>query len=406
MSYSRAGISFCRPRGVLRSVWVCLSVAGLTRARNPLVTSRAAIAGIFLILCVPALGQSATRALLEQALDEPANIDLADVRLGDAIRQIAQVTGVPIHIPPDVLDLAPHGSETIVRRIEIRDTTLRHGLSELLSPLGMTFRVSDDHVEVQLVEALRCLGRSPTWEELDTLGELSMLEPGLNGEHLDRLRTRIRFQVEASTAWTSLSSSIHRIGAGSGVDVLTQACAALEWGWCFDGRQIVVASAAAQFHQRLGKPISLRMSFRPLIEVLQALGREAGVAVRVEPGALQSLPRQVRKNFSIIAKDTSVEEILERIAAATGLGYLIEPGGVLFFKVGEASGMAPAVSTGLAEPVPDGDPYVGKVVVPLPDGRSVEWLIRRSELPPDLRAMREKALQEAFDAIRAQFESK
>ena len=406
MSCSRVGISFCRLYCGLRSVRACRSVAGLTRKRSALVAYQAAIAGIFLVLCVPALGQSATRALVEQALDEPANIDLSDVRLGDAIRQIAQMTGVPIHIPPDVLDLAPYGAETIVRRIEIHDTTLRDGLSELLSPLGMTFRVSDDHVEVQLVEVLRCLGRSPTWEELDTLAELSMLEPGLNGEHLDRLRTRIRFQVEDSTAWTSLSSSIRGIGAGSGVDVLTQACAALEWGWCFDSRHIVVASAAEQFHQRLVQPISLRMSFRPLIEVLQALGREAGVAVRVEPGALHSLPRQVRKNFSIIAQNTSVEEILERIAAETGLGYLIEPGGVLFFKVRETSGMASDASTGLAEPVPDGDPYVGKVVVPLPDGRSMEWLIRRSELPPDLRAMREKALQEAFEAIRAQSESK
>ena len=301
---------------------------------------------------------------------------------------------------------SPYGGETIVRRIELRDMSLRRGLMELLSPLGMTFRVSNDHVEVQLVDVLRCLGRAPTWEELDTLSRLSTLTPGLNDDHLAQLKTLIRFDVADLNAWTSLSAAIRRIGAGSGVDLLTQACADFRWGWCFDGRGIVVASAAAQYRHRLMRPVSLRMSFRPLIEILQALGRESGVTVRTEPGALQSLPRQVRKSFTIIAKDVPVEQVLDRIAAETGLGYLIEPDGVLFFKVRDHSG-APSVDS-MESTAPDvaSDPYVGKIVVPLPDGKTAEWLIRRSELPPDLRAIREQDLQAAFEAIRAKSGSK
>lgn len=353
-----------------------------------------------MVFCVSVPAQTTTQTLVEQALDEPANIALDNVRLGDAIQQISQATGVPIYLPPDVLDFAPYGAETVVRRMELRDMPLRRGLMELLSPLGMTFRVSNDHVEVQLVDVLRCLGRAPMWEELDTLAKLSSLAPGLIDEHLAQLRTLIRFDVADPNPWTSLSAAIRRIGAGSGVDALTRACDDLQWGWCFESRGIVVASAAAQHRQRLMRLVSLRMSFRPLIEILQALGREAGVAVRTEPGALQSLPRQVQKSFTIIAKDVPVEQVLDRIAAETGLGYLIEPDGVLFFNVRDPTDTSSVGS--MESPGPDvaRDPYVAKIIVPLPEGKTAEWLIRRSELPPDLRALRAQDLQSAFEAIR------
>ena len=76
-------------------------------------------------------------------------------------------------------------------------------------------------------------------------------EPSDNDDHLAQLKTLIRFDVADPNAWTSLSAAIRRIGAGSGVDVLTQACADFQWGWCFESRGIVVASAAAQYRQRL-----------------------------------------------------------------------------------------------------------------------------------------------------------
>ena len=258
-------------RGIPRAAWRCRSVELWRPGNRRRAACRRVILGVLSAVCASVHGQTATRALVEQALDEPTNIVLDDVRLGDAIQKISQASGVPIYLPPDVLEKAPYGRETIVRRIELREMSLRRGLLELLSPLGMTFRVSNDHVEVQLVDVLRCLGRAPNWEELDTLASLSTLAPGLNDDHLAQMKTLIRFDVAGPNAWASLSAAIRRIGAGSGVDVLTQACADFQWGWCFEGRGIVVASAAAQYRQRLMRPVSLRMSFRPLIEILQVL---------------------------------------------------------------------------------------------------------------------------------------
>ena len=354
-------------------------------------------------MVVPAAGASQLdrRGLIEQALDEPARITLENVRLGDAVEKLAEQTGVRIFMPPEVMDFAPYGADTVVQRIEIQNISLRQGLTELLAPLGMTFYVARDHIAVEPVDALRCLGRAPTWNELDLLAELSAMQPGVNEQDRERLRGRVQFRVPVADGWAALAAAMGSVGAGPGDEVLSLACAKLGWGWCLADRQIIVSSGAHQIRRRLEQPISLRMNYRPLIEVLQEVGRAAGIRIHPEPGALQSLPLQVQKSFSLLVADTPAEQVLEKLAAETGLGYLIEPDGVLFFKVDETSLSAEgdaraAAATGA------GDPYVAKIVMPLGDGRSVEWLIRRSELPSDLRRMRAEDLQDAFEAIRQQ----
>ena len=46
------------------------------------------------------------------------------------------------------------------------------------------------------------------------------------------------------------------------------------------------------------------------------------------------------------------------------------------------------------------DPYVAKMVISLEGGKTVEWLIRRSELPEDLRQMRERDIEAFISALR------
>ncbi len=348
-----------------------------------------------------ATAQLDRRGLIEQALDEPTHITLEDIRLGDAIEKVSEQTGIRVFMPPSVMAFVPYGADTVVRRVEIEGISLRQGLTNLFAPLGMTFRVDADHVVVDPHDALRNLGRAPTWTELDTLAELRGIRPGVDDNDLNRLRGRIRFAVPIPDGWTPLAAAIRSVGSGPGDTVLSLACSHLGWGWSLDGDGITVVSGAGRIQRTLQQPVSLRMNFKPLIDVLQELGRVTGVAIRTEPAVLASLPVQVRENFSINAHNTPAEHILEKIAAYTGLGYLVEADGVLFY---DATGAPPQTSG--AEPItetpPVNDPYVGKVVTPVGDGRTVEWLVRRSELPPDLRTMRQEDLKEAFEAIRAQ----
>jgi len=143
----------------------------------------------------------------------------------------------------------------------------------------------------------------------------------------------------------------------------------------------------------------LRINNRPLFDVMNAVGAPVNIAVRAEPGALTSLPMQMQRNFSLNVQQQPVEQVLDTISAYTGLGYLVGLEGVLFYrpdargpesKIAESSSSVPAAA----------DPYVAKMVIPLDDGKAIEWLIRRSELPEDLRQMRERDIEAVIATLR------
>lgn len=335
-----------------------------------------------------------SRALVEQAMDEPTKIILENVKLADAIGMITEQTGVNIVMEPQVMGLVPHGGETLIRKVEIIDVPLRQGLTELLDPLGMTFVVHNGFVEVFPKQALLCLGRPPTWGELDTLAFLSSIQPGVDPESRSALKARVQFRVAAPGAWEILDDAMAQVGAGPGDVVLTVACDKIGWAWCLSGEQLVITSVSDLIRRQLQQPIDLRINNRRLVDLFQELSQAVHVPIRAEPGALQHLPP---RTYSVNISNAPAEQALEKIAAETGLGYLVEPDGVLFYR---ASG-SPDRTRFEAKTVPTGDdPYLAKIIVPLPDGTSIEWLIRRSELPPDLKSRRQADLRKAFEAVR------
>lgn len=339
------------------------------------------------------------RGLIEQALSEPTEITLENIKLSDAIAVVAEQTGVRIIMSPDVMQLVPMGPDAVIQKVDIANLPLRDGLTRLFGPLGMTWVVRGDGVEVIPKEAILCLGRAPTWPELETLFELSAMQPGLDPAALAKLQTRVQFQLPIPDAWRMLSGAIRNVGAGPGDEVMNVACGGLGWGWCLSDRRIVVSPLEQLMRRRLQQPISLRMNNRPLFDVLNAVGAPVSVAVRMEPGTLTSLPVQMQRHFSLNVQQQPVEQVLDFIAAYTGLGYFVGPDGVMFYRP-ESKGPEPKVaeSTGPA-PNPT-DPYVAKMTIPLEGGNSFEWLIRRSELPEDLRQMRERDIETVIAALR------
>jgi hypothetical protein len=356
-------------------------------------------APVFLVLTVLTAASPETRRLIEQALDEPTKISLDNIKLGDAIGALTQQTGVRIVMSPEAMRFVAQGANTLVRKAEIANVPLRVGLTRLFEPLGMTWRVAESVVEVIPKDAIACLGRPPTKVELDLLSELSAMQPGLDERALDRLRPRIQFQVpDLGDTWGSLKAAVRAVGAGPGDEVLTTASEKLGWAWCLSGERITIAPAGAQYRARLQQPVSLRINNRPLYEVLNTVGAQVQVPIRVEPGVLAALPPGTQRSMILNVQQQPVEQILDGIAANTGLAYLIGPEGVVFYRPSVGGGR-----TADAPPSPgSADPYVAKIIVPLGDGRTFEWLIRRSELPEDLREMRDDAIQETIDALRRQ----
>lgn len=358
------------------------------------------LVGVWMSCCAPAGAQQDHRSLIEQALTEKTRITLEQVSLRDAIDSITEQTGVDIHMEPAVMAMVPVGPGTIFQHVDIANIPLGEGLDELFAPLGMTYHVADDGVHIVPKEAIRCLGRAPTWDELDVLAELVRLEPARDTAALDTIHDRLQFRVPVRRPWSILEAAIRDVGAGPGDTVLDIACENLGWAWCLSGDYVVITPREQDVVRRLRRPISLRVRHAPLFDAIVAVGDASGVTIRVEPGALGSLDRSLQRNFTLELRNQPAERALEMIAAYTGLGYLIEPDGVLFFNVTRPNSMRSNQADDAPRDGGDGDPYVGKVVVPLPDGTSMEWLVRYSELPVELRARRIEDLRKAFAALK------
>lgn len=337
-----------------------------------------------------------TRALIEQALDEPAQITLENVSLSDAIARVTEQTGVRLVMAPHVMDLLPHGGDTVIQKAELANVPLRRGLNELFGPLGMTFEVQNDHVAIVPKTALFVLGRPATWAELELLHQLGSMQPGLDTEALNTLRNRVQFQVPERDPWTSLAESIRAVGAGAGDDVLTTACGRLGWTWQLAGENVVVTTWEQQTRLWLRRPITLRVTSRPLFDALDEIGRMVNVPIRIEGSP--PMPR----SYSINVSDAPAERVLDKIAAETGLTYIVDGSSVVFYATGaepRANGVALAAG---ATPTGGGaaDPWFCKIVVRLDDGTQVEFPLRESEVPADLRALRENAKNRVFELAR------
>jgi hypothetical protein len=359
-----------------------------------------------LLVVLASASFAGNRDLILQALEEPGHITLDNIRLVDAFQKVSEQTGVNVMMSESAMRMTPQGPDTVIKKVDIAHIPLRDGLARLLSPLGMTFIVQDNGVEVVPKPAILCLGRPPTWNELETLDELSTMQFGKDGGALGQLQARIQFQVPLPDGWGALAEKIRDVGAGPGDQVLTLACNNLGWSWCLNDKQIVVAPAETQIRDRLQMPITVRMNNRELLDVFDKLSDELGIRVQAEPGIIASLPPQLRNITSLNVQQVSAERVLDRISEYTGLSYFIGAEGVTFCRnitqgstikqVNLNAGDSSAVPTS----VPATDPYVAKIVVPLTDGRTFEWLVRRSELPDDLRQMRERDLKEFIDQMR------
>jgi hypothetical protein len=339
-----------------------------------------------------------TRALIEQALDEPTRIVLENARLDDAIARLTEQTGVRVVMSPDVMALVPYGASTTIQRVEIAHIPLREGLAQLFDPLGMTFEVRGDHVAVIPKPAILCLGRTPSWDEVDLLARLGSLQPGTTPAALDELKPLVQFQINAPDPWAQLSQAIRTVGAGPADQVLTVACANLGWAWCLSQDRVAITSIEQQTRRMLQQTITTRIANQSLFDVLNEISLGVHVPIRLESGA--PIPR----SYSIDVSNAPAERVLDKIAAETGLAYLIESGGVVFYSVSEArSSHAPAVRpASFATPASGNpsDPWFCKIVVQIENGQSVEFPLRESEVPSDIREFRERAKNRVFEMIR------
>jgi hypothetical protein len=345
--------------------------------------------------------------LIEQALDQTMRFRVTDAPVLEAFAALTKETGVNIAVAPETLDLLPYGPDTKVS-VVLENLRLREGLAQLLMPLGMAFEPTADGVQVRPTAALLRIGRRATWEELDQLKFARSADWAKLALDAAAMRQHVQFRVAVGDPAATLGSAAARLGAGPGDQVLTLACESLQWTWYPEGDKIVVLTASDQLRRQLEARVSLRLTHRPLIDVLQQLGQQAHVRIEHEPGVIASLPVQTRQNFSLLVEGTTVREALEQVAAATGLGYRVDgtQGAVVFYYPGPASAGNGGPSAAPA-PTPSRDPIVAKLTVAAEPGKpQLEVLIRESELSPEALKARSELVRQADEILRLELKDK
>lgn len=333
------------------------------------------------------------RSILEQALDENSEIELHDVTMSEAVRIVAEQTGVQLRASVETLAVLPYGPDTRVSA-EIRNVPLRQGLAELLGPLGLRFEVVENHVAIKPIPAVQRLARPATWAELDLLGRLRGME--WSTEALEGLPLRLIGELAArQDARQDLRAVAAQQAPGNMIDLLNTACDATGWSWWPEEDHLVLATRERGVKHVLSRTVALRYTRWPLRNVLLDLARTSGLLLKMEPGVLWSLPNETRESISLVAEDVSVEQALELISGVTGLSYRVADGALILESVSPAESRRAGTAARAG-----GDPLVGKVVVPSPSGEyQFEFVLRESDLPPELNELRRERIRRAVEAM-------
>ena len=336
------------------------------------------------------------RDVVEQALDQPVNLELTDVTIAEALSEIARETGVEISASPATLGLLPHGPETVIS-VAIPGIPLRAGLDELFAHLGWSYENVGRGVAATPTDAARRVGRRLTWPELDTLFMLHEARWSQEPERLEELRSQLQFRVSGNDTWSELRAAIERVGSGRGDQVLEVACRSVGWTWYPSGVEIVVLDEVDQVRRQLESIVNLHHRDVPLVDVLNEVGRQAGVPIELANGVIARLPRQTRENLTLIAERSTARDALDAIADTTGLSYRVESSGITFDLTGTTDPRQPL------DAPPGGDPYVAVVQV-RSEQSDAEFsiLLRESDLSPECRRLLEDRKRQAAANLEAE----
>lgn len=340
-------------------------------------TLRRVAVAFALLTALPSMAQDAS-ALINRTLDQPVKIQI-DTVLPEAMNTIGRTTGVRIQAEQAVWDLLPWGEQTNINA-KIENQTLRQALDAITRKLGLMYVLKDQTVELYPMPALRRVGRRATIEELGALDLLTSQPMGLKQDQIS-LSSLIRAvdeklcSIKAPYAVEYRSGDVGRPDKLLSVPRNATVAEALECisrdtalTWHPWGKSILILPKEEQVRNQLSRTITMRFAGVDVAQVLGELSQRSGVALEIEPGALQRLSPEARK-VHLMLDNSSILQALESISGVTGLGYVITPRGVYIWN---QSWSQPGQR----------DRFIG--VITLPDS-GVQMFLFESQLPADMR---------------------
>ena len=337
---------------------------------------------------------------VQQALDKPVELDVADAPIGEVFDELQASTGVNFIIDEDTLEYLPYGDQTRLA-VTLRHVTLRKALSPMLAPQALQWEIEDNAIRIRPSEPLYRIGRRATFEELTTLGHLltDRLQAPNGRPVIDQIRAatgndklRLFFHVEADE--TAATTRAARALPGPAADWLETLVHGQGWTWYLWGDDIVIVDRAMQVQRQLEKQVSLRYENTSLVTVLLDLARKARVKLTLMPGVMNLLPESTRESFNLMVAEASIAQALEVISGATGLVFTQDAEGIrveacdTLLETAEGPGRQRGRSR-----------YFVCIVLPDIGGQEMQLFMRPEELPEDVQKMIEQSKDEYFKKL-------
>ncbi|HNO78020.1 MAG TPA: hypothetical protein PKN33_08155 [Phycisphaerae bacterium] len=349
---------------------------------------------LLLPFCLSVGARAAGPTIAEQ-LDAGLTIRLEEMPIVDAFKQLAASAEINIAVSDEAIKALPYGDRTKIT-IVLSDATVRMGLDAISNQLALTYDVSGESVVVQPMPALRRIGRTASWNEIDTLTQLHASDWSDTDAVKQHLSDRLRFRGidgDFETNWKKLQSAINPKREGPIDAALTEGCDACGWTWYPEGKQVVVLPLKEQVARQLERIISIKHYGEALASILQDLSRLAGVPIEMKGSAASTLPLEVKESFTLVADGVSVREAIAQITLAADLDHVIRDDKVILVR---SDRVGPPTERRRWN-----NAIVGAVRVPSQDGGfTYDWFIRESDLTPEENAKRELQVKEAIEAMK------
>jgi hypothetical protein len=343
------------------------------------------------------------QGVLMRALDEPFSVELADVPITEALKAVSEKTGLNIKLEDNVLECLPHGEETRLR-IKARNVRLRDALTAMLDPVSLEWRPEGKSVIVSPSPELERIGRRPTFTEVGVLAKLDCATLAKGPAAPDQLR-EITGIAELALAWQTgddtekakaLAAADGHLPC-TGKEYLDWICHGRDWTWYLWGPELIITTKQVQTERQLNRRIVVRYQNQPLLNVLADLAHKAGLRLTMDPGVLNLVNDETRKNFTLLMADGTVAEAFQAISGATGLTFTPA---ALTVRVG-----APVnVPTTQPQAAPrQRASYLLTMEVTDKDGRKYTLMFRPDDLPDEFDEHIEGLKAEQVKRIRAEY---
>ena len=358
--------------------------------------SKAVVASGALVLAaalswVPAFGQAGVN--VQVALDKPVDLNISELAISQVFQRLTDATGVRFVIGQDVYACLPYGDQTRLV-VNLKNVTLRNALSPMLTPLGMEWVIENEAVRIVPTAPLARMTRRAAYEELLALGRILSvkLQPiDKGGAVLDQLRTaagnkelKVTFPTKVEQAGREAAFiRADRALPCTGAQWLDMLCQGRGWTWYLTGDDVTIIEQKAQIERQLRQQVSLKYEGADLTAVMLDLAHKARVLLNMDPGVMDYVPVETRKNFNLIMSEATIAQALEVISGATGLRFVTEDDGIRV-EASEKLKQTLEAATGTAS---KRSPFFLKTTISLGNGATLEAYIRADDLPAEVQTI-------------------